>query len=318
MEISEQDGLVIALVDPYEAETNAWEESDTPVDVARLAGSENLDEATLTHMGFVTRPKWVNWVAPLQSSEEEYLSALSGTERRNIRLGRRFIQEEKLRVDVRVGITEPLIDEFLVLYDAQVAGMPRGKNIAREWRARLLAASSEYACVGVYSGAAMVAGSLWWIRHEESLLQLRFSAASANARLSRVMRATYVKAFQFAREAGLTFASLGNDPSLFGHIVQPGLFNFKSRLGFTVIPSQVFGPNLAGEFADRFLRLRSLSDPSLVVTWGRHRGASPSWPAVTAGPGHDLILLSGTPDMELGSTYRTDGFRESRLLTVPE
>ncbi|REK84545.1 hypothetical protein DY245_42740 [Streptomyces inhibens] len=317
MEITEQDGLVIASVNQREAEESAWKATDAPVDVVRLTGSENVDDATLAHLGFVVRPRWINWVSSLGSSEEEFVSALSGTERRNIRLGRRFIQDEKLRVDVQVGLTEPLLDKFLVVYEAQVAGMPRGKNIAREWREQLLAAPSEYTSVCVYSGTTMVAGSLWWMRHKESILQLRFSAAFANARSSRVMRAAYVQAFEFAREAGLNFASLGNDPSLFGHIVQPGLFNFKSRLGFTAIPAQVFGPTLAGEFADRFISLRSLSDPSLVVTWGRHRGMPLIWPTVMVRPGHDLLVLSGEPDVGITNTYRTQGFRESRLLTVP-
>lgn len=318
MEITEQDGLIIALVDRQEAEDHAWKGIDAPVDVVRLTESENLDDAALARLGFVARPKWINWIASLGYSEEEFVSALSGTERRNIRLGRRFIQDEKLRVDVRVGLTESLLDEFLVVYEEQVAGMPRGKNIAWEWRDHMLATRSEYTCVCVYSGTTMVAGSLWRMRHEESILQLRFSAASADARSSRVMRAAYLEAFQFAREAGLTFASLGNDPSLFGHVVQPGLFNFKSRLGFTVIPSQVFGLNFAGEFADRFLSLRHLSDPSLVVTWGRHRGMPMSWPGVAVSPEHDLLVLSGTSDAGLMKSYRTERFRKSRLLTVPE
>ncbi|AUY53126.1 hypothetical protein [Streptomyces sp. CB01881] len=316
MEIVEQDGLVVALVDQQEAASRTWTTCDRPVDIARLTGSEGLDGAALAELGFTARPRWVNWCAQVRDSEEEFESGLSRTERRNGRLARRFVQEQQLRAEVRQGLAEDVLDAFLDVYDEQIAGMPRGKNFARRERERLLAAAPDHVSVCVYAGEAMVAGSLWRVRRGESVLQMRFSAASADARSGRVMRAAYGEAFRFARDHGLEFASLGNDPSLFGHVVQPGLFNFKSRLGFGVVPSQVLDPNLAGEFADRFLSLRSLSDPSLVVTWGGRRGEPLSWPAAASSPGHDLLLLSGKPEPGLLDAFNGDGFRERRLLVV--
>jgi len=316
MEIAESDHVVVATVNLDEAEQHAWKEADVPVDIVRLADSDSLDEATLARLGFVARPHWINWCAPVRDSATEFEAALSGAERRNIRLGRRFVQDEGLHVGVRVGLTPELVDEFLVLYDRQIETMPRGKNFARRWRDRLLAAGHEHVSVCVYEGTRMIVGSLWWIRPEQSVLQLRFSAASVDARLSRVMRVAYVEAFHFARESGLAFASLGNDPSLFGHVVQPGLFTFKSRFGFAPVPSQVLAPHLAGEHADMFLTLRSLSDPALVVTWGRHRGSTPSWPESAQAPGHDLLILWTSPDETLTSRFRTRGFREIRSVSV--
>ncbi|KAB1140012.1 hypothetical protein F7R91_37685 [Streptomyces luteolifulvus] len=316
MEIDELDHAVVVTVNRDEAEQHAWKGTDAPVDIVRLAKSDDLDEATLADLGFVARPRWINWCAPVRDSEADFEAALSGTERRNIRLGRRFVQDEGLHVSVRVGLTPELVDQFLVLYDRQIETMPRGKNFARRWRDRLLAAGHEHVSVCVYEGARMIVGSLWWIRPEQSVLQMRFSAASADARLSRVMRVAYMEAFRFARESGLAFASLGNDPSLFGHVVQPGLFTFKSRFGFAPVPSQTLDPKLGGEHADRILTLRSLSDPALVVTWGRHRGTPLSWPESAQAPGHDLLILSSAPDEALTGRFRTDGFRETRSVTV--
>ncbi|MFI7288288.1 GNAT family N-acetyltransferase [Streptomyces anulatus] len=316
MEIAEQDGVVVATVDREEAERHAWRDAEASVDIVRLAESESLDETALAGLGFVPRPRWINWCALVRESATEFEAALPGTERRNARLGRRFVQEEGLRVSVRVGLTEELVDEFLTVYDRQIEAMPRGKNYARRWRDRLLDAAGEHVGVSVHHGTRMIVGSLWWIRTEQSVLQMRFSAASPDARASRVMRVAYLEAFQFARESGLAFASLGNDPSLFGHVVQPGLFTFKSRLGFTPVPSQVLDPRLAGEYADRFLTLRSLSDPALVVTWGRHRGAPLSWPEAAQAPGHDLLVLSATPDEALKARFRTQGFRDARSVMV--
>ncbi|MFD9880362.1 hypothetical protein ACFWZT_02705 [Streptomyces alboflavus] len=343
MEIVEQDHLVIATVDRAEAESHAWKAAGAgadgpPIDIVRLAESDvdpsGAVDADLVALGFVARPKWLNWCAPVRESRAAFEAALSGTERRNIRLGTRFVHDEELRLDVRVGLTEDLVDEFLVLYEQQIAGMPRGQNFARRGRDRLLAGADEHVsvCVTTRDGAMLV-GSLWWIRPEDSVLQMRYSASAADARSGRVMRAAYAEALQFAREQGLAYASLGNDPSLFGHVVQPGLFNFKTRFGFAPVPAQVLTPKLGGGFVDKFLTLRSLSDPALVVTWGRHAGATPTWPEVgAAGPGHDLLILSGSDggaragraaeadggvEEELAGRFRTEGFRRTRVVAVP-
>jgi hypothetical protein len=316
VEIAEQDHVVVATVDRDEAERHAWKAADVPVDIVRLADSEGLDEAILADLGFVARPRWINWCAPVRDSAAEFEAALPGTERRNIRLGRRFVRDEGLHVSVQAGLTPELMDEFLAVYDRQIEAMRRGKNFARRWRDRLLAAGHEHVSVCVYEGTGMIVGSLWWIRPGQSVLQMRFSAASVDARSGRVMRVAYMEALRFARESGLAFASLGNDPSLFGHVVQPGLFTFKSRFGFAPVPSHVLDPKLGGEHADRFLSLRSLSDPALVVTWGRHRGRALSWPESAQAPGHDLLVLSAAPDKALTGRFRTDGFRETRSVTV--
>ncbi|MEU1493027.1 hypothetical protein ABZ456_22545 [Streptomyces sp. NPDC005776] len=316
MEITEQDGIVIASIGPDEAEHRAWERVEQPpIDVVRLLDHERTDAADRARLGFLTRPRWVNWWAPVGASDEEFTARVSGTERRNIRLGRQAIQAEELRLSVVPGLEEDVLDEFLVVYDEQISGMARGKNYARRSRDRLLEDRSEFVSVCVYAGPVMVVGSIWWIRPSESLLQMRFSAASPSARSSRVMRAAYVEAFRFARESGLSYVSLGNDPSLFGHVVQPGLFNFKSRLGFSVIPSAVLDASLGGNFADKFLSLRALSDPALVVTVDSCLGDPPPWPGITASPWLDMVLLSGEPAPVTGA-FRTKGFRSSSTLTV--
>ncbi|MEU6628796.1 hypothetical protein ABZ905_10945 [Streptomyces parvus] len=317
MEITEQGGLVIASLDLAEAESQAWRSAGVAPDIARLSDSEKVDDAALAELGFVARPHWVNWCAPVRASEEEFTAGLSATERRNVRLGRRVIQDASMRVVVKEGLTEELMDEFLEVYDAQIAGMPTGRNFARERRDRLLEASAEHIGVSVYAGATMVAGSLWRIRTEPSVLQMRFSASSADARSGRVLRAVYAEALAFARGRGLAFASLGNDPSLFGHIVQPGLFNFKSRFGFTPVPSDVLDPHLGGEHADRFLSLRSLADPTLVLASGSHRGSTAQLPDALSAPGHDLLVLSADPSDGAVAGFRTAGLRSVSLLHVP-
>ncbi|MFI0724591.1 hypothetical protein [Streptomyces sp. NPDC021224] len=281
MELLEKDDLVIALVDRDEAEDGRLPQSlrklSPAIDVIRLADSAKLDDATLERLGFVARPEWINWVASVGGSEEEYLLGLSRGERSEVRRARRFAADRGLRLEVRTGLSEAFLDEFMDLYEGQIARMPRGRNFARRWTDRLLDSRSELVTVGAFSGSAMTAGAIWWIREEQSLLQLRFSASADDGSI-RAVRALYAEALQFARDSGLRFASLGNDPALFGHVVQTGLCIFKSRFGFAPIPSEILDDRLWGEFADRFVSLRALADPSVVLSWGRHRGAHLTWP----------------------------------------
>jgi hypothetical protein len=317
VEIAEQDHLVIASVNRAEAADRAWKRADVPVDIVRLTDSADVDEETLAEWGFIARPRWVNWCAPLRGSEDEFEAALSTAERRDIRRARRFAEREDLRVDLRVGLTPELMDEFLVVYDRQIAEMPRGKDFARRSRERLLDAAADHIAVSLYAGDTMVVGSVWWVRPEQSVLQLRFSAAAAGARAGGVMRVAYARALRFARDNGLEFASLGNDPSLFGHVVQPGLFDFKSRRGFAPVPAQVLEPRLDGEFADIFLTLRSLTDPALVLTWGGRRGKPLAWPDAVHAPEYDLLVLSTGADPALADRFRPPGCRRTRVVTVP-
>lgn len=316
VEIKEQDSLVIAVVSREEVDSRRWLHSNRAIDVVRLHESETLDKAERSELGFLNRPRYINWWSSLRDCEDDFVAGLTATERRNIRLGLKAIQEESLRVEVRVGLTEEVLDNFLVVYDEQISGMVHGKNYARRFRDEILSSGKEYVSACAYSGSYMVVGSIWWMRPQESMLQMRFSASRPDARSSRVMRTVYMEAFRFARESGYSYGSLGNDPSLFGHLVQPGLFNFKSRLGFTPIPAGALSSQFAGVFIEKIVSMRSLSDPSLLAVMSED-GVDTSWPEVIERKSLDLIfLLSDSTDESVVRNFRTDGFKHARLLKI--
>ncbi|WP_052397100.1 GNAT family N-acetyltransferase [Streptomyces sp. NRRL F-5123] len=283
METVEQDALVIGLVGADEVEELLARPALPALDVIRIADGDGRPGAVeLPPPGFVARPAWVNWVARAGAGEEEWLAGLSGGERRRVRVARRFAEREGLDVRVREGLDPEFLDAFLSVYDAQIAAMPRGRNFARRHADRLLAARGELLTVAAYAGPDLVAGSIWWVRPRESVLQMRFSAATAASRAGGSLRVVYAAAFQAARERELAYLSLGNDPSLFGHVVQVGLYAFKSRLGFVPVPSGALDPHLHYEFVDAFVSLRSLENPSLVLPWGPYRGRPLPWPGTLA------------------------------------
>ncbi|MFF8413028.1 GNAT family N-acetyltransferase [Streptomyces omiyaensis] len=267
MNIEDKNGLRIAMVDADEALARDWRADPSAADVVRVRRPDPVHWPELERAGFVVKPGWVNWRASLGASEEAYLAGLPATERRNFRLGRRFAEGGDVSVVVRDGLTAPELDAFLAVYDAQIATMPHGVAYARHQQERLWQGRADYVAVYAYRGDDMVAGCLCLLRPEESVLQLRFAAAAPLEREARLQRALYLAAMRAARERGLTVMSLGNDPSLYGHVAGTGLFRFKARSGFTPVASHLVDPAVGGDEADLLLGLRGLSDPSLLLAY---------------------------------------------------
>jgi hypothetical protein len=76
---------------------------------------------------------------------------------------------------------------------------------------------------------------------------------------------TATPAIAACRRRGHGTVTLGNDPNLYGHIVKPGLFSSKARLGFTAVPAQGFLPGDGRDEADRVVDIGPLADPALVL-----------------------------------------------------
>jgi hypothetical protein len=268
MKIVDEYGLDVACLTIEEALRDRDEWSDLDVDLFRVDDPRPDDQARLAAAGFAVRPTFVNWVAPLQDTEQAFLAGLRRRARWNLVHAQRVARELGLRVVVEQPLTEPAMDSFLDLYERRVVDLRNGVNLARGDQHSILARRDAYAGVFCYDpDGALVGGCLCWVRPERSLIQLRYAAAAAGDQRGTVTRALYLATFELGRELGLRRVSLGSDTSLYGYVVQPGLFAFKKELGFTPVPAQVIEPELGTDAADRFRSLRALTDPSLLLTY---------------------------------------------------
>ncbi|MFD7136162.1 GNAT family N-acetyltransferase [Streptomyces sp. NPDC059894] len=260
-------GVKIARVGLDEALGRNWHDPSVDVDLVKVRLTSLEHRRKLEAAGFLVKPVWVNWMAPLLDSEQTFLSRLPLKERQSIRQAARRAEANGIELVVLEEVTERDLLHFLELYDRQVARMERGVNYARRQQRQLARRLDSLLAVHAYAGDRLVGGCLGWLRPDQAMVQLRFSAVDDGARQGMLSRVLYSTALEAARHRRLTWASLGNDPSLFGHTVQPGLFHFKARLGFRPVPTQAIPPRVTGDEAELIVRIRALADPSLSLAY---------------------------------------------------
>ncbi|HEY8474859.1 MAG TPA: GNAT family N-acetyltransferase [Natronosporangium sp.] len=266
MEIREEHAAVFGIVDVAEALTEQWRDHANRLDVVRVMKPSRDDWPALAALGFVPKPDFVSWTAETQPTEQEFLARLTKAERGNIRTALRQLRSHDLTIAVEAPVTEPTLDTFLAIYQANLARHRNRILVAVAQRDAILADPEHYYGVFVYRDATLVAGSLCFMVPAEQAVRIRFSAVDPAWRAADLTRAMYLHALRVARERSYPLVSLGGEPNLYGHIVQPGLFSFKARFGFSVVSSQEY-PGHGADEADLILSLRRLNDPSLILAY---------------------------------------------------
>ena len=318
MKIVDEYGLDIACLTIEEALRDRQEWSGLDVDLFRVDDPRPDDQARLAAAGFAVRPTFVSWLAPLQDTEQAFLAGLRRSARWNLVHGQRVARDLGTQVVVQHPLTEPALESFLDLYERRIADMRNGVNLARGEQHSILAQRDSYA--GVFINGpddALLGGCLCWARPERSLLQLRYAATAAVGQRGALTRALYLATFQLGRELGLRWMSLGSDTSLYGYVVQPGLYEFKKELGFTPVPAQVIDPDLGTDTADRFRSLHALTDPSLLLTYDSSYAA---WDGTEGAPrprSFVLRVLTTRGDVDL-RPYRAEFLTDVLIIPIAE
>ncbi|MFD5029803.1 GNAT family N-acetyltransferase [Streptomyces sp. NPDC058220] len=300
MEMTNDSGLRIAHVDTDEALGRDWPAYRQDADVIRVRDPEAADRPLLRKAGFAVKPSWLTWLAPVRASEEDFLGRLGRRARKNARHSLRTLRDRGVRVGVH-PLDAPALDAFLVVYDAHMSRLRNGVPYAVGMREQFLEQADGYFLVRATDAeGVLIGGCVCALDTADSVVRIRFSAMAAEERNGQLVRAMYLMACQEARERGHRWLSLGSDPSLYGHVAQPGLFVFKSQFGCVPVPSQLLDPEDGSDEADLVVSLRALTDPSLVVAYDTERPTDPtkgeSW---MSAPPEDTAVLPVPLRMEI-------------------
>ncbi|MEU5364025.1 GNAT family N-acetyltransferase [Streptomyces sp. NPDC005925] len=294
-------GLPVALVDVDQALNGQWRAYEHEVDLIRVQDPPVTAWPQLREAGFLPKPQVVAWRAEALTKEEDYLKRLSQKDRYDVRAAYRKAAELGFQVGVE-PLTAPVLTEFLELYERQVSTMRHGWAVAVEQRDSILAEAGTYCAVTVRSEGSLVGACLNQDLPARDEIRARFSAVTPEQRSDSLSRVLYWETLREARARQRRWASLGRDINLYGHVVKPGLFSFKSRLGFTAIPGQLLDPGSGSHQADRVIRFGELSDPTLLLSYAPVAGEE-------AAVGAPLRVNLFTPSEELD----TRPFRSAAL-----
>lgn len=292
MDVTTELDLTTGLVTVGEALGTDWG-ATTGLDLVRVVDPPPDSWPELHRAGFRVHPAWITWTAPVGPSEDEFLARLTGKERRSVRAGQRFAAEQGIGMKVVTPLDAQSFAAFLGLYEPQIAAMRHGVPYAALDRDEILAQGEDYFAVLAFAADELAGACVCRIRRDISTVVIRFATTAPSSRQQRLVRAMYMKVFQTAREMGHAEISLGTDPALYGHLTRPGLFSFKSALGFTPIPARLFGSMVEPDEATMALRLDSLTDPSLLVTY-QLGGTGP----ITVETPLRLTVLARDPDTD--------------------
>ena len=266
MDIRDHYGLALAVVEPEELADRPWAGPGQDIDVVRVVDPPAPVWQELADQGFLRKPAAVAWVAELGSGEDEFLSRLRRFARQDIRRAQRRAAAGLAEV-VEEPVSPGTLDRFLALYTDRVAQMDFGVPFALGHRQAILNGPDKFFGVFAYEGEELAGGCLVRECPDDDAAVLRFSAVTAEWRRAGLPRALYCSALRVARGKGYRWATLGNEPNLIGHLTKPGLFRFKTDLGFRTMPSQDFADPSGHDEADLVLRLDRLHDPTFLLAY---------------------------------------------------
>lgn len=317
MEIVDKYGLDVGCMSTSEALGAGRPWSGPDIDLLRVVDPHPAYQAALADVGFFVRPGLISWLAPLLDTEQEFMASLSRSGRRNVVHGQRWARAAGARLSVEYPLTESGFASFLDVYERRVADMRNGVNLARGEQHLILEARKSYTGVFLHDFGNMLGGCICWVRPERSLLQLRYAATAAVPQRGALTRALYMATFQLGRELGLRWMSLGNDTSLYGHVIQPGLYEFKKQLGFTPVPAQAVDPGTTTDEADRVMSLRSLTDPALLLAYDQSYATWDGTESAARPRAFVLHILTTCGDIDL-RPYRAEFLTDVAITHVPD
>lgn len=265
MDIVSHRGISLAHVTLGELADRPWLHTDAPVDVVRITAPPAGSWDDLAAAGFLRKPNMLTWRAELGKNEEDFLASRLSAKRRRFIRGCRRKAEAELDISVHDGLDPELLDPFLDLYQNQIDTMQHGVAIAVQQRERLLGDQEKYLGIFARQGGELAGGCIVRECPEQQMLRIRFSAVTPQWRRLSLARTLYFAAMSVARDRGYRWATLGDDPNLYGHVVKAGLIEFKVGMGFECLPSQDFHDPDGVDQADLVLRLDRLADPAVVI-----------------------------------------------------
>ncbi|MFI1195245.1 GNAT family N-acetyltransferase [Micromonospora sp. NPDC020750] len=310
MHVRDDYGLTIAEADAQQALAAHRAGDLPPVALIRVPAPPRDAWADLARAGFVRKPSWLSWRAPTPRSVDDYAARLARKARQDLRRAIDRAAGADVHIEVHQTLSGDQLDPFLALYENRVNGMRFGFSFAGSMRAGMIDNPRTFG-VFAYEKGKLVGGCLCREYPEDNSVWLLFSAVESRWREHSLARVIYLHAFEETGRRGCPEVTMGNDPNLYGHVAKPGLFLFKTRLGFEPVPAKPIGRAPAGDCADLLLSVGALTTPVVVLGYAD----DDSHDAVSA-PRLTARVYGAGPEVDIGR-YTTRTVRTASRVELP-
>lgn len=227
---------------------------------------EGADAGLLEAHGFVLRPTEVLWITRPRSDDMVYLhESQSSEQRRKCRRALASFERSNLRKVHHGELDAAVATQWIELYHSTISGMTYG-DVGVTDSAELVGRGYELLAVHDEHDQ-MVAGSIVAADEMRDFFVGIMRGIAPAARRHDLPRVMDLWLVDEARRRGLSWASLGSDPNIYGHVAKAGLARYKRSLGFHPVATDTFLDGWSRDVWTAFLRTDGLVPPVMTFAY---------------------------------------------------
>lgn len=224
--------LKIATLEPGEA-------APPGVHWARVRDPSPAEAARRIADGWFLKPCYVTYVMPVPASLEDYIAASFRAGTRN--KPRKLLRDVPLRYRLETDEDGRHFEAFRALYRRTIVAKARGRDRVAEHEEGFHAG---WTGLHLFDGAELVAGLL--VHELRDHVSVAYGAFDPERRRSLDLEHFLImKTLERAAARGVPYVSLGMDTNRYGHHLALGIASYKLRIGFTPLPWEPAGREVA-------------------------------------------------------------------------
>ncbi|MFX0560979.1 hypothetical protein TEPIDINF_002420 [Tepidibacillus infernus] len=245
-------------------------QEDSSIDLIRVYKKDpsKAEIEEYKKIGFVYKPSWILWLMYLKNND--YMKSIKSKEKNAINKALREIQNNnEYYVLIKENLERNQLDDFYKLYNKGLTRIKRAVNVAKSDYQIFLDNLDRFTGIFIYYQSQLIGGLLSKKNDENSMLRAVYLSVDKSHHFIDVTRILYYYHVQTSINLGYDIASLGADPSFYGHVASLGLFHIKKIMGFIPFPAKIYedgGP----DYFEKVVSLKNFDDPVLSVSYDEY------------------------------------------------
>jgi len=212
-------------------------EFDIPKDTDIVYIFEPKDIAKYKKQGYFHKPYKITYELSIPESKDEFLYSIKRNKRKRILKAIRECQEKGIKIIKQKELKKETFNEWYNIYESNIESKEKGRVFAdREWFDR----NGHKMCGVIAKKGDMIIGGVLLTKKTDRM-SISFSSSIKEYLHLGLNDILNLEAIFLAKELDFDLMERGMDMNLYGHHLSPGLFVFKTALGFKPVPKESKG-----------------------------------------------------------------------------